>query len=196
MYLGDTSRDTRRDVKECIQEKIFKFHHVSISGAKLPKAKMINRVLLLVFPRSDAQTLGTRLTACFHLPSGNRGLWVWGFQTIQIPLAGRHWYFRYFRAACTHGSGIKIQDNKWPPSQIPKPTNAIDWFSEVSFKILFPFFPAFLWRWFAMTDTCFGWLNVLLIFFRDYCLRRGFCWTWSKTACSKFQKGRCTVAYM
>ena len=39
-----------------------------------PKTKMIYGVLLLVFPRPDAQTLGTWLTGCFHLPSGNRGV--------------------------------------------------------------------------------------------------------------------------
>ena len=34
---------------------------------------MINGVLLLVFPCLNAQTLGTWITACFHLPSWNRG---------------------------------------------------------------------------------------------------------------------------
>ena len=70
-----------------------------------PKTKMINGVLLLVFPCPNAQTLGTWLTAWFHLPSGNRGKFAWTAQvydfgwfglsrTVQIPLAGCQWYFR------------------------------------------------------------------------------------------------------
>ena len=93
---------------------------------------MINGVLLLVFPRPDAQTLGTWLTPCFHLPSGNQGqfawtaqvydfgyLWVvWGFRTVQIPLAGRHWYSRaqHSRINCENsGQEITSKTNTEPP---------------------------------------------------------------------------------
>ena len=49
-----------------------------------PKTKMINGVLLLVFMRPDAQTLGTRLTPCFHLPSGNQGKFAWTAQVCDF----------------------------------------------------------------------------------------------------------------
>ena len=48
-----------------------------------PKTKMImeiNRVLLLVFPPPNAQTLGAWLTAFFRLPSGSRSKFAWTAQ--------------------------------------------------------------------------------------------------------------------
>ena len=63
MYLADTSSDTRRDVKECIQGCVKKRYSHAImfqfQAPNSPKTKIINGVLLLVFPRPDAQTLGT-----------------------------------------------------------------------------------------------------------------------------------------
>ena len=54
-----------------------------VQGATLsfvPFSQSPTGVLLLVFPRPDAQPLGTWLTACFHVPSGNRGKFAWTAQ--------------------------------------------------------------------------------------------------------------------
>ena len=89
------------------------------------KNKKISGVLLLVFPRPDAQTPGTWLTACVHsaiVCLNCAGLWlcmVWGFRTVQIQPAGRHGYFRAFQHPWIKdqnpGQKITSKPNTEPP---------------------------------------------------------------------------------
>ena len=84
-----------------------------------PKTKIINGVLLLVFPSPDGQTLGTWLIACCHLPPGNRGKFAWTAQVYDFGWFGGSGQSKYQWLAATglsglstHGSIIKIQKQK------------------------------------------------------------------------------------